>query len=86
MNLKPHCGNVTGDAYAQAMSIVAMDSRHLCLELVPVMGCIDAPAEINTGRMVHVGEQQAPHSLIPASEFQSMTQRDGWVPARGVSL
>jgi hypothetical protein len=82
MNLKNHHGNVTGDALAQCMALVQLDKRHLAVTQIDVMGCLDAPAEINTGRMVHVGAQQAPHGLIEAAEFQTFTQRDGWVPRR----
>lgn len=81
MNLKHHPGNVTGDTYAQAMSLVKIDDRYLVagVDLVPVLGCLDAPAEISTGRMVHVGAQHtAGCGLIPAGEFQVLTQRDGW--------
>jgi hypothetical protein len=63
MNVKTHSGAVTGDTGAQCMAGLHLDDRYWVAlmdggHLLALMGCLDAPEDIPTGRTVAAFDTQ----------------------------
>jgi hypothetical protein len=58
MNLKIHCGNVTGDRSAQVDACCLMERSRCADGLIDgTLGPLDAPDWLNKGRMVTVTDE-----------------------------